>query len=237
MTSVVRLIKEAELGSVFDDQATKAMGEAFEAACKVLDETGQSSVIYEAVARCIIEIAKSGERDPNQLRDRALTACGHKRLIPLLPQLALRVSNEGIVCHQCAPDSSVIHWYMARKKPAPTPSVNSRLLMLSPRFQDGEKTLLNASTPLLISALLPAFTVNYDVSLCSAPLSAGTLLSRIMELLRRGGGPRHKKKHAFLLIFPSPARSSDAPRPNRMDALHFTRWRHIRGRSMIRTRQ
>ena len=72
MTSVVRFIKEAELGSVFDDQATKAMGEAFDAACKVLNETGQSSVIYEAVARCIIEIAKSGERDPNQLRDRAL---------------------------------------------------------------------------------------------------------------------------------------------------------------------
>src|SRR6476659_900942 len=86
MTSVVRFIKEAELGSVFDDQATKAMGEAFDAACKVLNETGQSSVIYEAVAKCIIEIAKSGERDPNQLRDRALAACGHKRLIPLLPR-------------------------------------------------------------------------------------------------------------------------------------------------------
>ena len=65
MTSVVRFIKETELGSVFDDQATKAMGEAFDAACKVLHETGQSSVVYEAVAKCIIEIAKSGERDPN----------------------------------------------------------------------------------------------------------------------------------------------------------------------------
>jgi hypothetical protein len=86
MTSVVRFVKEAELGSVFDDQATKAMGEAFEAACKDLDEAGQSSVVYEAVAKCIIETAKLGERDPNQLRDRALTACGHKRLIPLLPR-------------------------------------------------------------------------------------------------------------------------------------------------------
>ena len=46
MTSVVRFIKETELGSVFDDQATKAMGEAFDAACKVLDEAGQSSVVY-----------------------------------------------------------------------------------------------------------------------------------------------------------------------------------------------
>ena len=77
MTSVVRFIKETELGSVFDDQATKAMGEAFDAACKVLDETGNSSVFYEAVARCIIEIAKSGERDPTHLRDRALAAFGH----------------------------------------------------------------------------------------------------------------------------------------------------------------
>jgi hypothetical protein len=46
-----------ELASVFDDQATKAMGEAFEAACEVLDEAAQSSVVYEAVAKCIIEIA------------------------------------------------------------------------------------------------------------------------------------------------------------------------------------
>ncbi len=68
-----------ELGSVFDDRATRAMGEAFEAACKDLDEAGQSSVVYVAVAKRIIEIAKSGERDPNQLRDRALTAFDHKR--------------------------------------------------------------------------------------------------------------------------------------------------------------
>ena len=87
MTSVGMFVKETELGSEFDDQATKAMGEAFETACKVLDEAGQSSsVVYEAVAKCIIEIAKSGERDPNQLSDRALTACGHQRLIPLLPR-------------------------------------------------------------------------------------------------------------------------------------------------------
>jgi hypothetical protein len=79
MTSVARFGKETELGSVFDDQATKAMGEAFEAACKDLGETGESSVVYEAVAKRIIQMAKSGERDPNHLRDRALTAFGHKQ--------------------------------------------------------------------------------------------------------------------------------------------------------------
>ncbi len=79
MTSVVRYVIETELGSVFDDQATKAMGEAFEAACKDLDEAGQPSVVYEAVAKRIIEMAKSGERDPNQLRHKALTAFGSSR--------------------------------------------------------------------------------------------------------------------------------------------------------------
>jgi hypothetical protein len=76
MTSVVRFVKETEPGPVLDDRATRAMGEAFEAACKDLDEAGQSSVVYEAVAKRIIEIAKSGERDPSQLRKRALTAFG-----------------------------------------------------------------------------------------------------------------------------------------------------------------
>ena len=45
MTSVVRFVKETELGSVFDDQATKVMGEAFDAACKVLNEA--------AIERCL----------------------------------------------------------------------------------------------------------------------------------------------------------------------------------------
>ena len=52
----------------------------------VLDQTGQSSVVYEAVARCTIEIAKSGERNPQQLRHSAFAAVGHKRLIPLPPR-------------------------------------------------------------------------------------------------------------------------------------------------------
>ena len=47
---------------MFDDEATKAMGGAFEAACKDLDEAGQSSVVYGAVAKRIIEMVKSGER-------------------------------------------------------------------------------------------------------------------------------------------------------------------------------
>ena len=73
MTSAVRFVKETWVRCLM---TTKAMGEAFDAAYKVLDEAGQRSVVYEAVAKCIIEIAKSGERDPQQLRDSALTAVG-----------------------------------------------------------------------------------------------------------------------------------------------------------------
>ena len=44
-----------------------------------MDQIETLSVVYGAVAKRIIEMAKSGERDPNQLRDGALTALGHKR--------------------------------------------------------------------------------------------------------------------------------------------------------------
>jgi hypothetical protein len=65
------LIDEDSPAGVFDDHATKVMGEAFEAACKDLDGAGQHT--YEVIARRIIEAAKSGERDPEKLRDWALT--------------------------------------------------------------------------------------------------------------------------------------------------------------------
>ena len=51
--------------------------DAFEAACKDLDGAGQHT--YEVIARRIIEAAKSGERDPEKLRDCALTAFGRKQ--------------------------------------------------------------------------------------------------------------------------------------------------------------
>jgi hypothetical protein len=72
----VRFSKQADLGSVFDEHATKVMGEAFDAACKDLNDTGQPSIVYEVIAKRIIEVARSGERDPEKLRERALTAFG-----------------------------------------------------------------------------------------------------------------------------------------------------------------
>jgi hypothetical protein len=50
MTAIARYIEKAGLGAVFDDSATKVMGEAFDAACKDLHDTGQPSIVYEVVA-------------------------------------------------------------------------------------------------------------------------------------------------------------------------------------------
>jgi hypothetical protein len=63
-------------GIAFDDHATKAMGEAFEAACRALHDTGQPQIVYEVIAKRIIDAAQSGERDVDRLRDAGLAALG-----------------------------------------------------------------------------------------------------------------------------------------------------------------
>jgi hypothetical protein len=64
---------------VFDDAATKAMGEAFDAACKLLDDTGQPEVVHEVMAKRIIDAARAGERNVNLLRAAALKAFPARR--------------------------------------------------------------------------------------------------------------------------------------------------------------
>jgi hypothetical protein len=59
---------------VFDDAATKILGEAFDAACTALHDTGQPAVVHEVMARRIISAARRGERDVTRLRDAALKA-------------------------------------------------------------------------------------------------------------------------------------------------------------------
>jgi hypothetical protein len=49
-----------------------AMSEAFDAACKLLDDTGQPELVLEIIAERIIAAAKLGERDPVRLRKAAL---------------------------------------------------------------------------------------------------------------------------------------------------------------------
>jgi hypothetical protein len=59
--------------NVFDDAATKVMGEAFDAACKTLYDTVQpEKVVQQAIARRIVAAARKGERNAKRLRDAAL---------------------------------------------------------------------------------------------------------------------------------------------------------------------
>jgi hypothetical protein len=58
----------------FDDETTRMMGEAFDAARKGLHDTGLPARVYEIIAKRIIAAAKKGERDPMRLRDAGLTA-------------------------------------------------------------------------------------------------------------------------------------------------------------------
>ena len=56
----------------FEPEVVAAMSEAFEAACKELDEAGQPRVAREVIAGRIIAVARIGERDPVRLRAAAL---------------------------------------------------------------------------------------------------------------------------------------------------------------------
>ena len=74
MASILPFLRKT--GTAFDDHATKAMGEAFDAACKELHDMGQPQIVYEVIAKRIIDKAKSGERDVARLRDAGLAALG-----------------------------------------------------------------------------------------------------------------------------------------------------------------
>jgi hypothetical protein len=74
MASILPFIRKA--GAVFDDSATQIMGEAFDDACKELHDTGQPAVVYEVIAKRIVDAAKNGERDLARLRNAGLAALG-----------------------------------------------------------------------------------------------------------------------------------------------------------------
>ena len=58
----------------FDDAATLAMGEAFDNACKTLQNFG--SAVPAIIADLIIAAAKNGERHPGRLYEQVLKAFG-----------------------------------------------------------------------------------------------------------------------------------------------------------------
>jgi hypothetical protein len=63
----------------FDPDAIAAMYAAYEEVCAELDLKSKNDRVTEIVALAIIEIAKSGERDPIALREAALQALGIKK--------------------------------------------------------------------------------------------------------------------------------------------------------------
>jgi hypothetical protein len=76
MTTVLPFVRNI---SDFDDEATRLMGEAFDAACKGLRDTGRPALVREIIARRIIRAATKGERDPARLRAAGLAALGYDR--------------------------------------------------------------------------------------------------------------------------------------------------------------
>lgn len=63
MSPVVPIFRD----SAFDAEATRALGDAYDIACRSLHPKGQPPVIQELLARKIVEAAQSGERDPERL--------------------------------------------------------------------------------------------------------------------------------------------------------------------------
>ena len=59
----------------FDDEATRVMGEAFDAACKALHSSGQPQIVYDTIAG---RTAHKGERDPVCLRNAGLAGLGYE---------------------------------------------------------------------------------------------------------------------------------------------------------------
>jgi hypothetical protein len=74
VASILPFIKKS--GIVFDDPTTRIMGEAFDAACRELHDNGQPTIVYEVIAKRIIDAARNGERDPVQLRNVGLAGLG-----------------------------------------------------------------------------------------------------------------------------------------------------------------
>jgi hypothetical protein len=56
----------------FDDEATFAMGAAFDQVCDSIWHLACASKVRELIAKRIVEAATDGERDPIRLRSRAL---------------------------------------------------------------------------------------------------------------------------------------------------------------------
>jgi hypothetical protein len=64
----------------FEPEVVQAMGMAFDLACKQLQDTGQSDLVKENLAKRIIELANRGVTDPVELCKGALIALGKDKV-------------------------------------------------------------------------------------------------------------------------------------------------------------
>jgi hypothetical protein len=76
---VVSILPFVRASVEFDEETTRLMGEAFDAARASLRDRGRPEIVYEIIARRIIQAAKKGERDPIRLRDAGLAALGYNK--------------------------------------------------------------------------------------------------------------------------------------------------------------
>jgi hypothetical protein len=63
-------------GAAFDPEHVEAMGRAFDKASRSLHDKGQPAIVQEIIARRIVEVAQTGERDPDKLSLLALKKLG-----------------------------------------------------------------------------------------------------------------------------------------------------------------
>jgi hypothetical protein len=63
-------------GRSFDAETIRIIGLAYDKATRGLHDRGQPMIVQEIIATRIIDFATAGERDPDQLANRALEALG-----------------------------------------------------------------------------------------------------------------------------------------------------------------
>lgn len=59
-----------------DPRLVDVMNKAYAKACRMLHDRGQPAVVQEIIAGRIVEIVKTGERDPNRVCQRVLVDVG-----------------------------------------------------------------------------------------------------------------------------------------------------------------
>jgi hypothetical protein len=70
--SILPYLREAS----FDADAIRLMGDAFDIARRDMHDNGQPDMVLEIIAKRVIEITRSGERDPRHIAKLALAAIG-----------------------------------------------------------------------------------------------------------------------------------------------------------------